>query len=317
MSIRTAAHVRRPRRRRHSPGVLVAIAACLTLVTPVVASAAPPAGDPSGLTATYSNLAIHLAWQDNSSDETGFSIERCFGGGCTTFVEIGTVVAGVVSFADTGYQATANRYRVRAFNADGFSGYSNVAEEIVFTVTDPPVAVATANPTSGYAPLTVTFDGTGSHPFNPWDSPIVGWQWSFGDGTQGSGSVVSHVYNAGTYTATLTVTDGRGATGSTSVTITANQVVLTAPSNLTASSTVRGQIALSWTNPVSTTTTITVERCRGTGCSSFAAIAQLSSSASGFTDTRLKKGTSYTYRLRVMDGFGGVALSNVATAVSR
>jgi PKD repeat protein len=316
MLFRTAAHARRPRRRKHLPGVLIAIAACLTLIAPVVASAAPPTGDPSGLTASYSNGAVHLAWQDNSSDETGFSIERCLSSGCTGFAEIGTVGAGVISFADTTFQATANRYRVRAFNADGFSGYSNIAEEIIFTVTDPPVAVATATPASGYAPLTVTLDGTGSHPFNPWDAPIVRWDWSFGDGTLGSGSVVSHVYNPGAYTATLTVTDSRGATGTASVAIVANQVVLTAPTNLTASSTARGQITLNWTNPVSTTTTITVERCRGTGCSSFTAVAQLSSSANSLTDTRLKKGTSYTYRLRVSDGFG-TALSNSATAVAR
>jgi titin len=286
-------------------------------IAPVVASAAPPTGDPSALTANYSNGAIHLAWQDNSSDETGFSVERCFGSGCTAFAEIGTVGAGVVSFADTTYRITTNRYRVRAFNADGFSGYSNVAEEILVTVADPPVAVATATPASGYAPLTVTLDGSGSHLFNPWDAPIVSWNWAFGDGTSGSGSVVSHVYNPGTYTATLTVTDSRGATGTASVTIVANQVVLTAPSDLTASSTARGQVTLTWTNPVTTTTTITVERCRGTGCSSFAAVAQLSSSATGFTDTRLKKGTSYTYRLRVSDGVGGTAHSNLATAISR
>jgi PKD repeat protein len=286
MSFRTAAHTRRPRRRKPIPGALIAIAAGLTLIAPAIASAAPPAAAPSALTADYSNGAVHLAWQDNSSDETGFSIERCFGSGCTGFGQIATVGAGVASFADTTYQATANRYRVRAFNADGFSGYSNVAEEIVFTVTDPPVAVAAATPTSGYAPLTVTLDGSQSHPFNPWDAPIVSWTWAFGDGTSGSGSVVSHVYNPGSYTATLTVTDSRGATGTASVTITANQVVLTAPTNLAASSTARGQITLTWTNPVSTTITITVERCRGTGCSSFGAVAQLSSSATGYTDTR-------------------------------
>jgi len=45
----------------------------------------------------------------------------------------------------------------------------------------------------------------------------VSWAWNFGDGATGSGSQIQKRYSAaGTYTVTLTVTDNRGATGSTS-----------------------------------------------------------------------------------------------------
>ena len=52
---------------------------------------------PSALTATPSGgyARADLAWTDNSSDETGFSIERDDGGG---YVEIITVGAGVTSY---------------------------------------------------------------------------------------------------------------------------------------------------------------------------------------------------------------------------
>ncbi|HEX3123191.1 MAG TPA: glycoside hydrolase family 44 protein, partial [Rhodanobacteraceae bacterium] len=83
----------------------------------------------------------------------------------------------------------------------------------------PPVAAASATPTSGTVPLSVSFDGTGS---NDPDGSIAGYAWTFGDGSSAAGISASHTYvGAGTYTATLTVTDNLGATGSKDVTITA------------------------------------------------------------------------------------------------
>jgi PKD repeat protein len=77
-------------------------------------------------------------------------------------------------------------------------------------VNHPPTAVATASPTSGAAPLAVSFSGAGST--DPDGDPLT-YGWRFGDGTQGSGVSVSHVYSAsGSYAATLTVDDGRGGT---------------------------------------------------------------------------------------------------------
>jgi serralysin len=81
----------------------------------------------------------------------------------------------------------------------------------------PPVAAASATPTSGVAPLAVTFSSAGSS--DP-DGSIVSWAWSFGDGGTSSLAAPSHSYTTpGTYTATLTVTDNRGSTGSKSLTI--------------------------------------------------------------------------------------------------
>ena len=83
----------------------------------------------------------------------------------------------------------------------------------------PPTAVASATPSSGAAPLSVAFNSAGS---NDPDGSITSYSWNFGDGTAPVVSAsTSHVYqNAGTYTAILTVTDNRGATGTAPVTIT-------------------------------------------------------------------------------------------------
>ena len=82
----------------------------------------------------------------------------------------------------------------------------------------PPQAAASAQPTSGDAPLTVSFDGSAST--DP-DGDGLSFQWSFGDGGQASSESVSHTYGAaGTFTAGLTVDDGRGGTDTASLTIT-------------------------------------------------------------------------------------------------
>lgn len=84
-----------------------------------------------------------------------------------------------------------------------------------------PIAQGTATPTSGPTPLTVAFNSTGSS--DPDGDPLT-FSWAFGDGTTGSGASVSHTYgSAGTYTATLTVTDGRGGVGSRTFTIAAGR----------------------------------------------------------------------------------------------
>ena len=86
----------------------------------------------------------------------------------------------------------------------------------------PPVASATATPTSGVAPLAVSFNGSGSS--DP-DGSIVSCAWTFGDGGTGTGPTPSHTYqNASPYTANLTMTDNQSATGSTSLTISVKSI---------------------------------------------------------------------------------------------
>jgi hypothetical protein len=89
----------------------------------------PAPNAPSNLTATaVSQTQVNLAWTDNSNNETGFKIERCQGSGCTGFVEIAQVGANTTSYSNTGLSGnTRYRYRVRAFNGGGNSGYSNIA----------------------------------------------------------------------------------------------------------------------------------------------------------------------------------------------
>ena len=83
---------------------------------------------PSGLSASAASSAgqINLSWTDNSTNETGFSIERKTGTG--SFAEIATVGADVTTYSNTGLaEQTTYTYRVSSYNAAGNSAYSNEA----------------------------------------------------------------------------------------------------------------------------------------------------------------------------------------------
>jgi len=72
-----------------------------------------------------SNSQVDLSWQDNSSDEDEFRIERSVSGG--SFTQIATPGPNVTSYSDTGLAAGTYTYRVRACNGGGCSGFSNTA----------------------------------------------------------------------------------------------------------------------------------------------------------------------------------------------
>jgi PKD repeat protein len=80
----------------------------------------------------------------------------------------------------------------------------------------PPQVTVSASPTSGSAPLTVSFTSTASDP----DGTIVSYAWDFGNGQTSTQPSPTHVYQTGTYTARVTVTDNDGATATASVVIT-------------------------------------------------------------------------------------------------
>jgi RHS repeat-associated protein len=86
---------------------------------------------PSGLTATSSPLGgVSLGWTDNSSDETGFKLERKTGA-TGTYSQIAALVANTTSFSDSGVSAGFTYYyRIRSTNIVGDSAYSNEASVV-------------------------------------------------------------------------------------------------------------------------------------------------------------------------------------------
>jgi cellulose 1,4-beta-cellobiosidase len=96
-----------------------------TQVSATPSAPAIPAA-PSNLTLSTSKRKIRLSWVDNSSNETGFKIERSTDG--VNFAQIATVAGNVVTYQNNGLTSGVRYYyRVRATNGAGDSAYSNTA----------------------------------------------------------------------------------------------------------------------------------------------------------------------------------------------
>jgi len=121
----------------------------------------------------------------------------------------------------------------------------------------PPLAKASATPATGAAPLKVAFGSAGS--LDP-DGLVAGYAWNFGDGQTSTAANPSHTYAAGTYTASLVVTDTLGAASApASVTVTASAPPPAKPTSLTlARATVTGGLGTTATVKVSSAAGVTV-----------------------------------------------------------
>jgi hypothetical protein len=113
------------------------------------------AGSNTSTPAAPSNLAAavqtthsaKLTWNDNSSNEVAFVIERSTDG--VNFGFVTTVAANVKSFTDNGLTAnTTYYYRIKATNAVGDSAYSNVVTTLTALPAAPSNLTATTVSTS-------------------------------------------------------------------------------------------------------------------------------------------------------------------------
>ena len=157
---------------------------------------------------------------------TGYSLE-----------EIRTLVQAAVQQPGWAGQAltivvrgTGNPWaRKHLFSAEGGSA---TAPRLVVTYAtggsspnQPPViTAASGTPTSGTAPLAVNFSGAAT---DPEGAPLT-YTWQFGDGGQATGATASHAYAAGTWSATLRVSDGTTTVTSAPVNIQATTATLPA-----------------------------------------------------------------------------------------
>jgi PKD repeat protein len=183
------------------------------------------------------------------------------------------------------------------------------------TSNKPPVAVASANPTSGNAPLAVNFSSAGSS--DP-DGSIASYAWTFGDGGTSSSANPSHTYNAaGNYTAKLTLTDNLGATGNASVAISVTAPPpppINAPSNAKAVlGGGRSRVVVTWTDNSNNESGFAIERATSPS-TTFAQVGQVTANTTRFVQTGVASGT-YSYRVRAYNTGTGQysAYSNTAT----
>jgi hypothetical protein len=111
-------------------------------------------------------------------------------------------------------------------NDSGFTFYT-VADGSGTTSNQAPIAVVSASPTNGVAPLTVTFSSAGS--FDTEGTQLT-YSWTFGDGGTSTSANPTHTYpGPGIFPARLSVSDGTNTTASSILPLTVRPAT---PTNL-------------------------------------------------------------------------------------
>ncbi len=287
---------------------------------------------PSGLnTSVVSQTAIDLSWTDNSSNESGFKVERSSTGSGGTYVQIATTSANSTTFSDTGLSAgTTYWYKVRAYNAGGNSAYT-VAVSGTTLANAPTVAT---NSSSSVATSSATLNGSA----NPNGASATGWfrysstnpgicDDSFGtraptSGGTSLGSGSSNVaYSSGIsglsegttyYVCAISSNNGGNGYGS----VGSFTTIVAAPSSLSTSVVSQTAIDLSWTDNSSSETGFKVERSIFGPSGGFVQIATTSAGVQTFNDTGLSTATTYWYRVRAFNGAGNSSYSNVSSGTT-
>ena len=274
-----------------------------------------PLTDTATVTPSTGNAPLNVSFTGSASGGTSpYSYSWNFGDGSAT--------SALQSPTHT-YNA-AGTYTATLTVTDSSSPAKTATSSVTVTVSavgNPLSATASGNPTSGQIPLTVAFTGTATG-----GNPPYSYSWNFGDGSAASTTQnPSHTYsNAGTYNATLTVTDSSSPakTATSTVSITASPVQGTPPGGPTGltGTAGTGQVALSWTAPSSNGgVNITSYRVyRGTssgsetlltsgGCSNLGSVLTC-------TDAGLTNGQTYFYKVSAVNAIGEGTQSNEASA---
>jgi titin len=281
---------------------------------------APPPANPSNLNVqTVSHVRIDLSWTDNSTDEVGFKVERKTGA-AGTYAEIVTTGANVTSFTDPALSAsTGYYYRVRAYNASGFSGYTNEAN-----------ATTLPNPITAPDNLTATVIS----------QTKINLAWADNSTNETGFKIERRPSTATTYTVIATVganVTSRADSGlaantkyfyrlrafnasgnsayATAVSATTLPFPPAAPGNLTATVISNKQIDLAWADNSGNETGFKIERKTG-NAGAYAQIATVGANVTSFSSAGLKANTKYYYRVRANNAGGNSPYSNAVNAIT-
>lgn len=290
----------------------------------------PPAAPGSLLASPQGAATIALTWTDNSSNETGFDVERSTDGGAT-YALIVTVPAGATGHADAGLAPGRYDYRVRAVNDVGPSGWSNVAAATVVGQTPPPPQQPPSAPSTlsvsanGPTEVALTWADNSADETGFLVERATGAGGNFAPITTLAANATSYADNAVSpntaYTYRVRAVNAAGQSDPSnerSVTTPAPPPVPTAPtapSGLNAEAAGPRQVALAWADNATDETAYVVERSTDGG-NAFQTLATLGTNATSHTDNTVEPSTTYVYRVRATNNVGPSNPSNADTVTT-
>lgn len=254
---------------------------------------------PTSLIATgVSSTRIDLSWTDNALGEYAYKVERS-NNPSSGFVQIGTTnpIGSSTTYADEGLTpSTTYYYRVRAYDEDVHSAYSNVATGATTLVAPSSLTATTISATQ--IDLAWTDNSTGETGFRIERSPS-GTSWTI---------IATTAANATSYSDTsvlplLTYYYRVSAVGSTGVSSPSNMAADSTPAALYAPSDVRVDaisttaLRISWTNTSIGQDGTKIERSLD-GSTGWTEVGTAAGSATSYDNTGLSTTTTYYYRVR-------------------
>jgi uncharacterized protein (DUF736 family) len=310
--------------------------AASNVITATTPAPPPPAvtvpAAPTGLAATAaSSTQVNLTWADNSSNETGFRIERAGNSGFTGTLNTFTVGAGIVAYSDTTTVAsTTYYYRVFATNSAGSSTVSNTAT--VTTPAPPPPAVTVPTAPTGLAAtaasstqvnLTWTDNSNNETGFRIERAANSGFTGTLSTFTVGAGIVAysdTTTVASTTYYYRVFATNSAGSStvsNTASVTTPAPPVVIpSAPSGLAATAASSTQVNLTWTDNSNNETGFRIERATNSGFTGTLSTFTVGAGIVAYSNTTAVASTTYYYRVFATNSAGSSTVSNTASVTT-
>lgn len=277
----------------------------------------PPATPDAPLNLTAEGIStseIQLRWTDRSSNETAFEIERFAFGFFGGFSRIATVAADTTTFVDDGFASgNSTLYRVRAVNDAGASPYANEAAAT-------PLAVAPS------APIDLAAKATSATEIElSWQDTSTNEQGFKVEQAKDGGAFVELAQRAPAdatsfvdsplepghrYTYRIRAFNSGGDSAYSAVAAADTD----APSSLTAGTISKSQIALAWVDNKTDENGFHIER--STDLVTFTQVATVGPNATSATVGRLRRSTTYYFRVRASTATSTTAYSNIAFAVT-
>ena len=291
------------------------LAAWGTILTRIPSIPIPP----TGLTATTgSSSTINLAWVNLAINEVGTRIERSVGTN-TNYAFLTNAVANTTTFTDSGLvDGTRYYYRLKNFNAGGFSTYSN--EQSAITTLNSPNGLTATTVSSSQINLTWTDNSSSELGYKIERSAVDNLHYAqiatvgsnvttFSDLGLSEGTKYYYRVRAYNAIATSAYSSEKNATTLWNIPI--------APSGLRITSITFAAVFLAWTDNSGNELGFTIQRKKG-ATGTYADIGTVGPNATIYvdSDSTLVDGTQYYYKVCATNTAGNSPFSNEVNGIT-